>query len=173
MEFAQFYAKFGKRLLAWVRRYRAQIGAPLAFQADLEQTAWLTVLRKLPSWNPDLGDQGLNPFNYCAPSILSEMYAEWRRHQGYKPFGASAMDSSFVEFEPDMAVDDSHTRAAEVCDMRRCFSAYPRPSHLVRFVMVALSPASAAELGRNIGLTRQAVSTSVRGVRRELAEAMG
>lgn len=170
MSFEEFMRVFGNRLNSYARRYWKQLGAPRDFLEDLQQVAQLTAFRKLSDWQPN---GGRNPFNFVAPSVRAEMWYEWRKRQGYKPYAEGAMDSSFVPLAPDSAIDSSYANAEAICDMRREFSNHPRPSHLVRFIMAALSPASAAELGRAQGLTRQCVSSHVRGVRRELREALG
>jgi DNA-directed RNA polymerase specialized sigma24 family protein len=171
VEFGQFRRIWGKKLLYYVGRYSARIGAGPEARRDLEQTAWVAAWVSLKGWK---ADGGRNPFQWVAPSVRTAMWREWRKMNGQR--GRGSVWVSPARFEPVGAatlVDEGYERVADVLDLRRVCSTYPRPQALVRFVMLALSPASGADLGRTVGVSRRYISAQRRTVRAELAGAMG
>ncbi len=178
MEFEAFLKLYDLRVKSYVSKFRKAWRLPHDLQQDLYQVSLLAVWKNLPYWKSELseGREGLSAFNWCAGPMRRAMEAAMKSHHGLKPFSGAIRDDSiptFVELENTHTTDNSMTHLEDTIDLKRLLQADPKPSHVVRFIATALSPASGADIARAHGISRQAVCISVSKTRKRLRSAWG
>lgn len=171
MTFDEFYRIYAGRIDAYVKRYSRAVRAPDGLDDDLRQACYLAAFRVLPYWKDMKG--GLSAFNWCAAPMKAAMEKTLRSSLGYKPSGKAPLKRITGEYIEGCHEANNGLSFEETYDLKRILSADKKPQHVLRFIALALSPRSGAELARDSGISRQAIFLANAKTRKRLRMAMG